>query len=249
MGLFRKREAAGDAAEADTRGQRDQRGQRDTREQQAHSPYLDGRREWLERYGSYIQRARQWRGTALAALALAGLSMTGNVIQATQTKIVPYIIEVDKLGKAAVSTRADEASAPSMRLVQAEIAACIADWRTVTADVELQRKMIRRLGYFFAGSATGVLKGWYERNNPYEIAQSGRLVHVEVKSLPLPVSRESYRVEWLETTRSHTGVTLDTQRYEATLTVRIVPPETEEALLNNPAGLYITNISATRLLQ
>ena len=47
----------------------------------------------------------------------------------------------------------------------------------------------------------------------------------------------------------YTGVALDTQRYEATLTVQIVPPETEEVLLNNPAGLYITNITATRLLQ
>ena len=194
--------------------------QDETKEESGHNPYLDGRREWLERYGSYMARARQWRLTALTALALAGISMTGNVIQATQSKMVPYIIEVDKIGKAAVATRADEASAPPMRLIQ-----------------------------FFAGSATGILKGWYERNNPYEIAQSGRLVHVEVRSLPLPVSRDSYRVEWTETTRSHTGVALDTQRYEATLTVQIVPPETEEVLLNNPAGLYITNITATRLLQ
>lgn len=220
-----------------------------TKETEEHNPYLDGRREWLERYGSYIQRARQWRFMALAALLLAGISVTGNVLQATQSKMVPYIIEVDKIGKAAVATRADEAASPPMRLIQAEIAACIADWRTVTADAELQKKMIRRLSYFFAGSATGILKGWYERNNPYEIAQSGKLVHVEVRSLPLPVSRDSYRVEWTETTRSHTGVALDTQRYEATLTVQIVPPETEEVLLNNPAGLYITNITASRLLQ
>lgn len=220
----------------------------ETKEAEERNPYLDGRKEWLERYGSYIQRARQWRLTAMAALVLAGIAMTGNVIQATQTKIVPYIIEVDKIGRAAVAMRADEASSAPMRLVQAEIATCISDWRTVTADAELQKKMIRRLSYFFAGSATGILKGWYERNNPYEIAQSGRLVHVEVRSLPLPVSRDSYRVEWTETTRSHTGVALDTQRYEATLTVQIVPPKTEEILLNNPAGLYITNITATRLL-
>ena len=72
MGLFRKREAAGDAAGADTRGQRKQGEQREAREQQAHSPYLDGRREWLERYGSYIQRRdsgagrrlRRWRWRA-----------------------------------------------------------------------------------------------------------------------------------------------------------------------------------------
>ena len=86
-----------------------------TKETEEHNPYLDGRREWLERYGSYIQRARQWRFMALAALLLAGISVTGNVLQATQSKMVPYIIEVDKIGKAAVATRADEAASPPMR--------------------------------------------------------------------------------------------------------------------------------------
>ena len=28
------------------------------------NPYLDGRQEWLERYGSYISRAAQWRMVA-----------------------------------------------------------------------------------------------------------------------------------------------------------------------------------------
>jgi type IV secretion system protein VirB5 len=38
-----------------------------------------------------------------------------------------------------------------------------------------------------AGSAKGVLREWYEANNPYEIAKN-KLVHVEIKGLPLPVS-------------------------------------------------------------
>ena len=49
-------------------------------------------------------------------------------------------------------------------LIQAEIAACISNWRTVTADVELQQKMIERLSFFMAGSAKGVLREWYEAN-------------------------------------------------------------------------------------
>ena len=28
------------------------------------NPYLNGREEWLERYGSYISRAAQWRMAA-----------------------------------------------------------------------------------------------------------------------------------------------------------------------------------------
>ena len=117
------------------------------------NPYLSGREEWLERYGSYISRAAQWRTVAFFCLLLTGISITGNVMQAAQVKTVPYIIEVDKLGKAAVTARADRVSAAPQRLIQAEIAACISDWRTVTADIELQEKMIERLSFFMAGSA------------------------------------------------------------------------------------------------
>lgn len=44
--------------------------------------------------------------------------------------------------------------------------------------------MIERLSFFMAGSAKGVLRQWYEANNPYEIAKTGKLVHVEIKGLP-----------------------------------------------------------------
>lgn len=212
------------------------------------NPYLNGREEWLERYGSYISRAAQWRMAAFLCLILTGISLTGNVIQARQVKTVPYIIEVDRLGKSSVVTRADRASVAPQRLIQAEIAACVSDWRTVTADVELQQKMIERLSYFTAGSAKGVLREWYEANNPYEIAKTGRLVHVEIRSLPLPVSSDSYRVEWLETVRSHAGVRLDSHTYEATVTIQVNPPTEDAVLLRNPGGVYITSLSAGKVV-
>ena len=212
------------------------------------SPYLNGREEWLERYGSYISRAAQWRMAAFICLIITVISISGNVIQASQVKTVPYIIEVDKLGKTGVVARADTASATPKRLIQAEIAKCVSDWRTVTADVELQQKMIERLSFFMAGSAKGVLRQWYEANNPYEIAKSGKLVHVEIKGLPLPVSADSYRVEWVETVRSHAGVMLDSHAYEATVTIQINPPTADAVLLRNPGGVYITALSAGKVV-
>ena len=212
------------------------------------SSYLNGREEWLERYGSYISRAAQWRMAAFLCLMITVISITGNVIQANQVKTIPYIIEVDALGKTGVIARADTASATPKRLIQAEIAKCISDWRTVTADVELQQKMIERLSFFMAGSAKGVLRQWYEANNPYEIAKIGKLVHVEIKGLPLPVSSDSYRVEWLETVRSHAGVMLDSHIYEATVTIQLNPPTIDAVLLRNPGGVYITALSAGKVV-
>lgn len=212
------------------------------------NPYLSGREEWLERYGSYISRAAQWRALAFFCLLITAVSITGNVMQASQVKTIPYIIEVDKLGKAAVVARADNVSTTPKRLIQAEIAKCISDWRTVTADVELQQKMIERLSFFMAGSAKGVLRHWYEVNNPYEIAKSGKLVHVEIKGLSLPVSSDSYRVEWQEIIRSHAGVLLDTHTYEATVTIQVNPPTADAVLLRNPGGVYITALSAGKVV-
>lgn len=236
MSLFKKKEKTAPTASA-------------PKPSEGHNPYLNARQEWLERYGSYINRAAQWRMAAFIALMLLGGSIMGNVIQANQVKAIPYIIEVDKLGKAAVTARADQASAAPLRLVQAEIAACITDWRTVTADIELQKQMIQRLSFFVAGSAKGVLKEWFTANNPYEIAKSGKLVHVEIKSLPLPVSSTSYRVEWTETVRAHTGVALESHTYEATVSVQINPPTSEAVLLRNPGGVYITSLSASRVFK
>lgn len=83
------------------------------------NPYLNARAEWLERYGSYISRAAQWRSVAFITLIIAVMSIACNVIQANQVKTVPYIIEVDKLGKSIVVNRADTASAAPLRLIQA----------------------------------------------------------------------------------------------------------------------------------
>ncbi len=211
------------------------------------NPYLNARQEWLERYGSYIQRAANWRAIAFVAMFATILSLAGNVIQATQVKTIPYIVEVDRLGRPAVGTRADKAKAPPLRLVQAAIAQCITDWRTVTADVELQKQMLGRASYYFSGAAKGILKEWYSHNSPYQIAKSGKLIHVEIKSLPLQISNDTYRIEWVETVRTHTGVTLETTSYEASVTVMIVPPTTEEVLLHNPGGVNIIEISANKI--
>lgn len=213
------------------------------------NPYLNGREEWLERYGNYIQRAVQWRLMAVFCLLLAAGSVAANVIMAAQYKVVPYIVEVDRIGQAAAVSRADLASPAPKRLIQAELANVIMNWRTVTADLDLQKKMVERLSYFMAGSAKGQMRQWYEANNPFDRAKEGKLVQVSIKGLPLPVSQDSWRVEWTETVRGHTGAVLvDPQTFEATLTVQLQPPATDAQVMQNPGGIAITGLSFSRVL-
>ncbi|UQZ88859.1 conjugal transfer protein [Deltaproteobacteria bacterium Smac51] len=207
------------------------------------NPYLQARAEFFDSVGYPVKAAAQWRLAAFICLALLTLSLTGNVIQASREKVVPYVVAVDKLGAALAVKRADVASPTPVTVIQAELANLVTNWRTVTADLDLQSRMVDRLSGFTRGSAKGVLTEWFEKNNPVGRARSGRLVAVNIKGVPLPVSQNSWRIEWQETVRNHVGVTVETTQYEATMTVQIQPPRTDAEILRNPGGVYITELS------
>lgn len=211
------------------------------------SPYTAARAEWLERYGNYIQAAGQWRLIALFALVLCLISLSGNIMQMQQAKITPYIVEVDKLGAAVAVRPLQENGEIPKRVIQAEIVNVITRWRTVTADIDLQKKMLAKLASNIGGSAQGALSEWFEANNPYKRAEK-TLVSVDVTGMPLPVSKDSWRIAWRETIRNHTGSTLDTTSFEATVSVITVPPKDEAQLMANPAGVIITSISFGKIL-
>ena len=213
------------------------------------NPYLNAREEWMERYGNYISRATQWRRAAFLALVIAVLSLAGNVVHMTQTKIVLYFVVVDELGKTVAEKIQGHGGGTPEKVVQAAVAQAIVDWRTVTVDTELQKRMINNLTMHTAGATRGMLKQWYEKNSPYDVAKAGRLVHVEVKGIPLPVTKGSYRVEWNEIVRNLQGIELGREHYEAIATVEILPPLKEEILLANPGGVYITNLSTAKVIR
>ncbi|WP_297505203.1 VirB8/TrbF family protein, partial [Ferrovum sp.] len=53
------------------------------------NPYLNAKREWDERYGDQIARAKSWRAAAFASLAVAGIAVVGITIIGSQSKIKP----------------------------------------------------------------------------------------------------------------------------------------------------------------
>ena len=212
------------------------------------NPYVDGHAEWQEMFGSYVHQAYVWRIVAFFCLAVSLVSVYGNYIQAKQFKVVPYVVQVDRLGRVASVGRADAAIPASRPLIQAELAQVISNWRTVTADLDLQRRMVDRLASFVTGAAQGFITEWFTANNPYKTAQEGKLIQVEIKGLPLPVSSDSWRVEWTETIRNHVGNFIQSVTYEATMKIKLVPPDTDDKIIVNPGGIWVTEISYSKVL-
>jgi type IV secretory pathway TrbF-like protein len=212
------------------------------------NPYVEARREWNERYGDYIQQAHHWRTMAIICGLLALTSVIGVVYIGAQSKIVPYVVEVDKLGEALSVGRADHPSAVDQRVVKAYLARFVADWRAVTIDRQAQKSAIDRVYAMVpSGSiAVGKLNDYFRAHSPFEVA-SKQSVAVAVTNL-LPISERTWQVEWQEVTRDLRGEVQARTRMKVSIIVGITPPTDERLILINPLGVYITDLNWSQQL-
>ena len=63
------------------------------------NPYLAARREWDERYGEHINRAKNWRFMAMLSGLVALVAVAGIVHQSTRSKVVPFVVALDSMGR------------------------------------------------------------------------------------------------------------------------------------------------------
>lgn len=221
-----------------------------------HRPFPDPREEhkrgealWLERYGTYVTQAYAWRLTALLALASTIISTGGVVWISGKSQFVPYVVQVDKLGDALAVTRADEARPIEPIVVRAQLARWLAAVRTVYADATAQRKLVDEAYAMInqRSQAFDMLNDHMRAHDPFQRARS-ETASVEIQSI-LPLTRETWRMEWREETLGRDGKSRQSQTYQATVSVTISPPLDEAAIRSNPMGVYIDAYSWSQRLE
>jgi type IV secretion system protein VirB5 len=212
------------------------------------NPYLEARREWNERYGDYIKQAHHWRAIAIVCGMTALIAVVGVAYIGAQSKVVPYVVAVDRLGAAAAITRADRAAPVDSRVVKAYLARFVADWRAVTVDRQAQKSAIDRVYAMLATGSVALekLNEHYRARNPFTVASTNS-VAVAVTNL-LQISERTWQVEWQEVTRDSRGELQGTVRMKASIIVGIAPPTDEHLMLINPLGVYITDLNWSQQL-
>ncbi|MBI4724706.1 MAG: conjugal transfer protein [Rhodomicrobium sp.] len=212
------------------------------------NPYLAARREWNERYGDYIAQARNWRVAAVLALCIALISAGGLTYVASQSQIVPYIVRVDKLGSAAAVDRADRPFKPDNQLIVASLARFVANIRSVYTDAGAERVLLKEAYAMIneRGDGYAKLNEHMRAHDPFERAKT-ETVTVEVESV-LPLSADSWRIEWREETRARDGSKPVRLQWQANVSISISPPSDEAAIRLNPLGIYINSFNWSQRL-
>src|SRR5579863_8939921 len=105
-----------------------------------YNPYLAARHEWDERYGDLVTRAKNWRTMALVSGLIALVATGGMLWLSARSRVVPFVVLMDSLGRPLASGPADQASVGDDRLKRAELLAWVESLRLVTTDAVSQRK-------------------------------------------------------------------------------------------------------------
>ncbi|HTW64658.1 MAG TPA: VirB8/TrbF family protein [Bryobacteraceae bacterium] len=215
---------------------------------ETYNPYLAARREWDERYGDLITRAKNWRTMAALSSLIALLATGGVVWLSVRSRVVPFVVLLDNLSRPVASGVADQTPLDDDRLRRSNIFNWIENLRTVTTDGISQRKAIDRVyAQIASGSAAQTFISEYYRGDPPFKRAETETVSVEVKSV-LPTSDRTYEVEWVETTRDLYGTVKAMDHWKGYFTIALNPPKDEREARINPLGIYITNASWAKVL-
>lgn len=209
------------------------------------NPYIAARQEWTERYGSYVKAAAAWRTVGVTSLALALVSTSYALYQSTQVRLVPYIVEVDKLGSAVNAGFPAQIEYADPRVVRAVLAGFVTNFRSVTPDAVVQKQYIDRVYAMLRTTdpATEKVNGWFRSASPFEKAKTAT-VSVEVNNV-VPLSTQSFQIDWTEYERDRKGKEVATRRFRGVATVVLIPPQDEAVIRLNPIGLYLKDFDWT----
>lgn len=207
------------------------------------NPYLAARREWNERYGSFIASERTWKLAAFGALAVALLAVAGVAYIGAQNRVVPYVVEVNKAGDPVGIRRADQTQPNDPRVVKASLARFVHAWRSVTADSAVARRNITELYGMLSSAdpATAALNEYMTKNSPLQRAAT-ETVTVEITSI-VPVSGETWQIDWTETRRDRRGIEIEATTWRASPTIAFRPPQTEAEIIKNPIGIFVKELA------
>jgi type IV secretion system protein VirB5 len=176
------------------------------------TPYQAARQEWDRRIGEPVVQAKNWRLAFFCATVL-NFGLTGGLIwQSARGHIVPWVVQVDRLGEA-------QAVAPAE-----------AGFRPTDPQIWLR-------AYDFTTDKGALALNDYARANDPFLAVGKVQVAVEVSSV-IRASPDSFRVAWIER-RYQDGSLAATEHWSAILTIVVQPPRTPDGLRKNPLGIFV----------
>ncbi|MGX1354092.1 type IV secretory pathway TrbF-like protein [Bradyrhizobium elkanii] len=207
------------------------------------TPYQKAGQVWDERLGSARVQASNWRLAALGVTAVCGVLGLTLLAVIGRSGIVPYVVEVDRLGEVRAVGPALEAYQPSDAQIAHFLARFIENVRSLSIDPVIVRTNWLRAYDFVTDRGAQALNDYARETDPFAKIGS-RTVTAEVTSV-VRASTDSFEIRWKENSFEN-GSIAKTERFTGLVTTVLKPPADAETLRKNPLGLYVHSLNWSR---
>lgn len=210
------------------------------------NPFTAAKAAWLEDFAHLVIAKRNWQILSFIQLGIMALLIAGLIHLSVQSRVVPYIIEVDKLGRMAAIEEAKPSNLEDERIIRAHLYRFVELWRGVMTDIPAMRQNLRQAYKIVTPSMrANMLDPYYQQQNVLELAT--RLSRQVVPLSFLKQSQQSYIIEWRETERDLSGKEVVTKQYKALVGIKAGDKQNTKTQVKydpyNPLGIFITNLS------
>ena len=180
---------------------------------------------------------------AFGSLILSAGFAAALVWQSARGTVVPWVVQVDRLGQAQAVAPATADYRPTDPQVAWHLGRFIEQVRSIPDDPIIVRQNWLRAYEWTTDRGAAALNDYARANDPFTKVGKQQ-VAVEVSSV-IRASPDSFRVAWTER-HYESGQLSTTERWTAILTIAIQPPRDTERLRANPLGIYVNAISWSR---
>jgi type IV secretion system protein TrbF len=212
---------------------------------QPETPYQRAAQVWDERIGSARVQARNWRLMAFGSLILSAGFAAALVWQSARGTVVPWVVQVDRLGQSQAVAAAVADYSPTDPQVAFHLAHFVEQVRAIPADAIIVRQNWLRAYDFTTDRGAAALNEYARANDPFNKVGKQQIA-IDVSSV-IRASPDSFRVAWVER-RYQDGGLAGTERWTAILTIVVQPPRSAEKLRANPLGIYVNAINWSKEL-
>ena len=249
MGLFKRQERAPRGREAAVSGVVDDdvpAGK--AGKSGADAPWVRAGYQHNDTFLRLAAQVANWRMFAFCSLGVALISVGGVIYIGSQSKYIPMLVEVDKLGQtlAVKAVTGDLAVSDSSRLVYREMFDLIENLRSVTTDRHANNSRMTKGFSRLTGAARNYVRSELLKAPPNEVGAT-KSVHVKVKTA-LKLAGKSWQVDWEEHTYGLNGDVLGVESWRATLQYQLAPSGEEADIRINPIGFVVPEINWQKVI-
>ena len=209
-------------------------------------PYINVHHKWNDELSAAKAAKRNWQvmsgiqGVAVVALVV------GLIVVSRQSHLVPYVVQVDTIGRAVASGVVEPTTVQDEKIVRAHLYRFIENWRGIVTDVTAMRGSLgEAYKVVLPDVKDHILDPYYKENDA--MAQASRMSRQIIPLSFLKQSDTSYLVEWKEVERDTSSQITGQSQWKALITIKNASPETlaKHVMYDpfNPLGMFISGLS------